>query len=333
MRFEPKVLCSPLLLALVASVALAAAATPAGADEPLTRVVLNGTPVAVFFNDGDTFRIKSGPMKGTSARLAGFNTLESYGPVHVWGDWTVKEMYFLAKIATLNARRGSWTCESDGARDTYGRLLAWCPDLAEDQIRKGLAHAMTITDDPADPRLLAAQHEAIEARRGMWSHGVPAFVLTSLHSVEEDTSGRGTYNRLVSSEDGHSVPWRHEDHYDECAKICHLVYPVDQAKVAAVAAELQAASAGGTEAAGGGEAQAALSALDPAARTALLREYAQFRHIGRQVPVEVRPAVKALLDGYAAAGRFGAGEPEPGACMVYVDFKRRFGRGRATCLK
>ena len=75
------------------------------AGEPQTMVFLNGKAVPVFFNDGDSFRVLSGSMKGSKARLAGFNTLESHGPVHSWGDWTVKEMYVLAKMATLHARR------------------------------------------------------------------------------------------------------------------------------------------------------------------------------------------------------------------------------------
>ena len=31
----------------------------------------------------------------------------------------------------------------------------------------------------------------MEAKRGLWSHGIPPFILTSIHSVEEDTEGRG----------------------------------------------------------------------------------------------------------------------------------------------
>ena len=66
--------------------------------EPASQVFLNGVPTPVFFNDGDSFRILEGPLKGTKARLAGFNTLESYGPVHQWGGWHAKELYAIAKM-------------------------------------------------------------------------------------------------------------------------------------------------------------------------------------------------------------------------------------------
>ena len=159
--------------------------------QPLTRVVLNGQPVPVFFSDGDSFGFRGGPFSGANTRMTGYNTLESFGPVHSWGDWHAKELYVNAKMATLNARRGTWTCTTDGDKDGYGRILVHCPGLAEDQIRKGYAHVMTVTDDGGNPAYIAAQREAKEARRGMWAHGIPDYVLTSIHSAEEDTSGRG----------------------------------------------------------------------------------------------------------------------------------------------
>ncbi|MEO1174546.1 MAG: thermonuclease family protein, partial [Myxococcota bacterium] len=119
--------------------------------EAATMVFVNGQAGPAYFNDGDTLKVTGGPMAGTRARLAGFNTLESYGPVHRWGDWTHKELYFNAKQATLFSRRGVWHCEGDGARDGYGRLLLECDDLAIALIREGLAHALTITAEPSKP--------------------------------------------------------------------------------------------------------------------------------------------------------------------------------------
>ncbi|MBR57207.1 MAG: nuclease [Myxococcales bacterium] len=189
--------------------------------EPATLVYLNGKATPVFFNDGDSFRVLAGPLAGSKARLQGFNSLESYGAVHSWGTWHARELYVNAKLATLNARKGVWNCTSDMKRDTYGRILWDCPDLAVDQIKKGLAHAMTVTSDPASPVLLSAQKEAIDNRRGMWAHGVPEYVLTSLHSIEERPGQSQTYNRLVSSQDGHSKKWKHSNRYSECQKVCH----------------------------------------------------------------------------------------------------------------
>src|SRR5690606_11410894 len=200
------------LPAVAVTVAALGVLEPAEADaaEARSKVILNGKLVPVTFNDGDSFRVLGGDLNGAKARLAGYNTLESYGPVHQWGTWTEQELYVMAKMATYHARKGVWECESDGKTDTYGRMLVWCPDLAEDLVRRGMAHVMTVTDEGGDAKLVAAQREAIEARRGLWSHGVPEFILTSLHSAEEDTDGSGTYNRLVSTADGHSVKWKHD---------------------------------------------------------------------------------------------------------------------------
>ncbi len=199
--------------------ALAFAAAEAFA-EPVSRVSLNGVPSPVFFNDGDSFTVLGGPLQGTKARLSGYNTLESFGPVHRWGTWDPHELYIIAKMATLNARRGMWHCESDLKKDGYGRILWNCPDLAEDQIRKGLAHAMTVSNDPSPASYLKAQRLAMEEKRGMWAHGIPKFVLTSLHSIDEGFEGEN-YNRLISTEDGHSEKWLHKNVYKECDEVCH----------------------------------------------------------------------------------------------------------------
>ena len=187
---------------------------------PRAEVSINGSLAATYFNDGDSFRVLSGRYQDTKARLSGYNTLESFGPVHRWGTWHARELYYNAKMATTNATRGRWSCDFNGERDTYGRGLFWCQDLATDQVRQGLAHAMSVDQQPARPELIAAQREAISARRGMWAQGVPDYVLTSLHSTAEDPSRSRTYNRLVSTRDGHSEKWLHQRNYEECEWVC-----------------------------------------------------------------------------------------------------------------
>lgn len=157
----------------------------AGADA-WTRVFINGTLVPVSFNDGDSFRVHGGEYTGSQCRLGGYNTLESFGPAHQWGTWHPYELYIVAKMATMNGRRGTWHCFTDGGRDGYGRLLMDCPDLAVDQIRRGYGQAYQIDDTPSRPEYLRAQQEAIRERRGMWAHGVPELVMTSAHSLDED---------------------------------------------------------------------------------------------------------------------------------------------------
>jgi endonuclease YncB( thermonuclease family) len=191
------------------------------AAEPATMVFLNGVPSPVYFNDGDSFRVLAGPLAGSKARLAGYNTLESYGPVHQWGDWDAQELSNIATMSTMRARKGVWHCSTPNmAKDGYGRILWNCPDLAEELIRLGYAHTMTVTAEPALKRYVDAQQEAIKAKRGMWAHGVPDFLMTSLHSMDENSGYSSTYNRTVSTADGHSVKWKHTDNYSECQNVC-----------------------------------------------------------------------------------------------------------------
>ena len=74
------------MLRLILVLSVHSIAHQALASEPRTKVVVNGLMSPVYFNDGDTFRVLSGQLSGTKARLEGFNTLESFGPVHQWGD-------------------------------------------------------------------------------------------------------------------------------------------------------------------------------------------------------------------------------------------------------
>ncbi len=295
--------------------------SPAAEAEPAARVLINGKPSGVFFNDGDSFRILKGRNKGGKARLAGFNTLESHGAVHQWGTWTARELYHIAKMATLNGRRGTWSCQSDGKTDTYGRMLMFCPSLAEDQIRKGFAHAMTVTDDPSPPNLLEAQRDAIAHKRGIWAHGVPEFVLTSLHSDEEDVNDHGTYNRLVSTADGHSLKWKHDIEYKECQNVCLQVYPDQPELLPALVARLKSE---GAELIGG---------LSDEDITLVLRTYQHVRLVDRPAPNEHREALATLLASYADQGLFGTGAAKDGSCMIHVPFERRYGGNRAACLK
>jgi endonuclease YncB( thermonuclease family) len=320
-----RALRATLALALPVLGFAATAVAPAGAKaaEPRSKVILNGKLTQVTFNDGDSFRVLGGAMNGAKARLAGYNTLESYGPVHQWGTWTEKELYVMAKMATMHARRGIWECETEGDTDTYGRILVHCPGLAEDLVRRGLAHVLTVGDEPGDAKLVAAQREAIKARRGLWAHGVPEFILTSIHSAEEDTDGTGTYNRLVSTDDGHSVKWKHQNRYTECAKVCHMVYRVDDATVDELTKALRADAAMAS----------IVEPLDDATLRKVVAMFARHHRVGREVPKANRDALERHLMGWVSAGRFGSAEPQPSSCMVHIDFKRRFGTGRAACLK
>ncbi len=288
--------------------------------EPVSKVFIDGAPTPVYFMDGDSFRVLTGPLAGRNARLAGFNTLESYGPVHRWGGFHAKELYHNAKLATYNGRKGIWRCFDMHEEDVYGRILLWCPDLAVDQVRRGLAHAMSATPEPAKPMLIEAQADAIKHRRGMWAHGVPQYVLTSLHSINEPGSKDYAYNRLVSTIDGHSAKWTHQEPYAECQWVCRTERVVDEALVAAAAKQVEVDLAGTVQAKG-------------AALQTLVGDYARLGYFSGLDDEVQASALSTLLDEYFAEGRLGPREELQGACNLFVLFERRYGPGRAECLQ
>jgi len=294
-------------------------------------VYVNGVPVSAFYSDGDSFRSYSGPFTGTNARLAGFNTLESFGPAHSWRDWHAYELYVNAKMATLNARRGVWHCTGEGELDTYGRVLLDCPDLAISQIRQGFAHAMSVDDTPSRPEYLRAQQEAMREGRGMWAHGIPDFVLTSLHSFDEDPDRDFSYNRMVSTRDGHSEKFSHRDVYDECQNVCVTEVHADQERVRAFARRLRQDP----------EVAPQIAWLSNLLLVEIVDRYARLGQVPEWMiePTwdERGPALRPLLEGRLSAARRAGelGEPrrQQGACMVYVVFFRRYGRERPWCLR
>jgi endonuclease YncB( thermonuclease family) len=305
--------------------------------EPLTRVTINGAMTAVYFNDGDSFRIQSGSFKGAQARLSGYNTLESFGPVHVWGDWTAKELYVIAKAATLHARRGEWSCEGDGKKDGYGRLLLFCRDLAKDLISKGLAHNYSVDETPGDAELQEAQRAAMKARIGMWAHGVPRFVMTSLHSKSEGGDKNGeTSNRLISTTDSHSDKWKHEDDYEECQKVCHQVPGMTPADLEENLSKLKEASALG--ALSEDDARVVIKAgVEAILRGNVKPTFADIETTGVRLPPKVDAAGAApILEGLARlkdTNVLAVNGKQDDTCQVYVDFRRRFGGDRAVCLR
>lgn len=304
---------------VIVAIALSAASEDAWADG-WTRVILNGVSVPVSFNDGDSFRIQGGPYSGSQCRLTGFNTLESFGPGHQWGTWHPYELYVNAKMATFHGRRGTWHCTTDGTRDGYERLLVDCPDLAISQIQRGYAHAYQVDDTPTRPEYMRAQEEAQRARRGMWAHGVPDYVMTSVHSAHEDPNRPWHYNRLISTRDGHTESQQHRESYDECEWVCNQETRADEARVEIVARRIRAE----------------LGPFVSEWQNFHLREFVRrFARLGQLPPYLTGPSrepILALLSAARDRGELGTTRQERGACMLYVEFQRRYGVGRANCL-
>jgi endonuclease YncB( thermonuclease family) len=289
---------------------------------PATKIFLNGVPTPVYFNDGDSFRVLAGRFNNSRARLKGFNTLESYGPVHQWGGWTRQELANYATLGTLNAQRGVWHCTSELKKDYYGRILWDCPDLAVDQVRKGLAHTMTFGKKDTPSRLEVAQNEAMKARRGIWAHGVPDYVMTSIHSMTEAWVGGKPYNRLVSSVTGRSKKWRHTLKIAECQTVCEPANDPDAVKIARFAAWTLG--------------QAGFSGIvkgnDKAVLEQKIADFVKRGFLGTLADEGKRYRFELVLTHALASGNLTATEAVR-SCMLYVTFKRRYGGGRAECLR
>ena len=183
------------------------------------QVLLDGRLRTVHWDDGDTFSWKADGRR-VRARLADYNTLESYGPVHRWGGWSYEGLFGIAQEATQVVRRAGWTCSRTGKAGGYGRVAVRCPGVAKALILAGLAHVFVVGGE-ANSALLAAQAEAVAARRGMWAQGAPTGLITSLHSADEP--GRKpdqTYDRVASPVTGAADPVAHGDTYAPCQEVC-----------------------------------------------------------------------------------------------------------------
>ncbi len=200
---------------------------PTPADgKPGQAITLDGEDIKVFWNDGDSFRIRSRSHKGLKVRLVGFNTLENHGPVHRWGRWEPKDLLRIAYQARDVARGYKWTCNKiikDGkpALDGYGRSLLQCDDLAKELVAAGLAHVFLFDPGASEPELLALQQQAQKDGVGMWALGVPDAILTSLHSGDEKTdSDYVPYNRVANARTGLMQKIEHDKTYQECEEVC-----------------------------------------------------------------------------------------------------------------
>lgn len=190
-------------------------------------VVLDGIPLEVWWNDGDSFTPKRG-MRERPARIVGYNTLETHGPVHQWGGWTGPELLALTVRATQVASAKVRHCISYGRPDRYGRPLVRCPDVARELVGDGLAMVFAVNEAP-DRELVALQSAAQAKGRGIWARGVPATIVTSIHSVDEDArragAGRngqasGAYNRVVDTRTGETSLRRHGERFQICQVVC-----------------------------------------------------------------------------------------------------------------
>lgn len=184
-------------------------------------ILLNGQRVGVKWSDGDSFTFESGPYAGQDTRLVGYNTLESYGPVHRWGSWTREELYTLTKGDAAVCASKEWECTTSGEPDAFQRVLVTCPKLALEMVRRGRGLAYAVRGKP-DPLVLDAMHQAQKSGRGIWEKGVPRGLITALHSFDENRDSRYTTssNRILDTHTGEAPLRRHTDNYALCQEVC-----------------------------------------------------------------------------------------------------------------
>ena len=204
-----------MIVFLFSSVALAL--TPAKPALPASngKVILDGVEVEVHWDDGDTFMVPSTRLK---ARLHGYNTLESYGAVHRFGPGETV-LRGVADQATEWAKSRVWACSSMDGSGGYGRTRVDCPELRRSLLERGLAHAFVVNQE-ADIADLDAQQRGVRNKAGMWSMGAPAFIVTSVHSVDEKPGQTETYNRVLDTATGTTTKRKHSNTYAACEWVC-----------------------------------------------------------------------------------------------------------------
>ena len=181
-------------------------------------IILDGESIAVEWDDGDTFHGQTGDGKKIKARLAGYNTLESYGPVHQWGEWTEEELYAFAKASGDFASKEVWECVDTKKGGGYGRILVDCPGLRKAMLENGLAHPFSI-GGPAPEADMIALRTGIDSKAGIWAKGAPKSLITSLHSKAEKPD-KDAYNRVCDLTTGECAEQIHSDVYETCQKVC-----------------------------------------------------------------------------------------------------------------
>lgn len=190
-----------------------------GRSEP-QFLSLDGRRTRVLWNDGDSFRVLEGPERDMKARLAGYNTLESYGPVHFWGAFHGYQLYDEAKAGQKLAKSQEWECRTLPGTGGYKRALIQCPELTKAIISAGLAHVFHVGDGDPDPALIRLQLDAQRERKGIWAKGIPAWIVTSIHSYGEDGSSKKGYNRVCSTLTGKSAVIEHDAVFKTCDAFC-----------------------------------------------------------------------------------------------------------------
>ncbi len=207
---------------------VAAPAPPAPAPVALPSIPTTATVTSVY--DGDTFTLST----GDKIRLKWVNTPERKPPEpFAMEARALTEAFVSNKEVTL-------LTEGPNPRDGYGRILAGVRtsegDLSEALLRAGLGHLFVIPPDGRDlAPLIAAQEEARQARRGIWTDEMfqGTFHITSFHPNapgDDHSNVNGEYMRLcnLSPAPADLGGWRLVDRSGNTQRLPSIVVPPGQ---------------------------------------------------------------------------------------------------------
>ena len=132
-------------------------------------------------------------------------------------------------------------------------------------------------------------------------------------------------NRLISSLDGVSSKWKHQNVYGECEEVCHPTLVLDTDTALKVIAELRSDES----------TQKHVRGMEDVYLMALLNEYATMGRVARVFDAPSGHVVVAkLLDAMKAQGVMGSARKQDGSCMVYATFERRYRvKPKPRCMK
>ena len=82
-----------------------------------------------------------------------------------------------------------------------------------------MAHVFAVEQE-AGAADLEAQQIGMDNKAGMWSAGSPAYILTSVHSVDEKPGQTETYNRVLDLATGTTSKRMHSNTYKACEWVC-----------------------------------------------------------------------------------------------------------------
>jgi hypothetical protein len=157
----------------------------------------------------------------------------------------------------------------------------------------------------------------------MWAHGVPDYIMTSVHSADEDRSREWHYNRMISVRDGHTESMRHQQTYEECSWVCAEEVRVDLDRVRAAARRLR-------------EDPQIAPRLTDFFNLHLIEFVSRYRRTGELPEYLEGPArdlVRERLAREQEEGLLGDTHVARGSCAIHVPFERRYGSDRAACLR